>query len=66
VPENETRALSLSVQDALKMVVSGGMINPGDSQRMKPDTELTRVILRETSKAALNAAPGPTSNVQNG
>jgi len=36
VPEDETRELTLSVQDALKLVVSGGMIGAGESHRRKP------------------------------
>ena len=39
VPEEETRELSLSVQDALKLVVSGGMIGAGESHRRKPVTD---------------------------
>jgi uncharacterized membrane protein len=33
IPEDETHELSLSVQDALKLVVSGGMIGAGDTLR---------------------------------
>ena len=29
VAESETMELDMSVQDALKMVVSGGVVNPG-------------------------------------
>jgi uncharacterized membrane protein len=51
VPESETRELNVSVQDALKMVVSGGMLNPGESHRHKKDGEVTRVMRRETNAA---------------
>lgn len=35
VPAAETMELSMSVQDALRMVVSGGMIAPGESSKFK-------------------------------
>lgn len=38
VPEEETRELNLTVQDALKLVVSGGMIGAGESHRRKSVT----------------------------
>ncbi|HYF50192.1 MAG TPA: DUF502 domain-containing protein [Planctomycetota bacterium] len=52
VPEEETRELTLSVQDALKLVVSGGMIGAGESHRFRPVTGETipvRVPERETN-----------------
>jgi uncharacterized membrane protein len=48
VPENETLKLEMSVQDALKLVVSGGIINPGDSHRIRPESEVTKIVRRET------------------
>lgn len=35
VPASETMELDMSVQDALRMVVSGGMIAPGESSKLK-------------------------------
>jgi uncharacterized membrane protein len=51
VPEEETIPLDMPVQDAIKLVVSGGIINPGESQRHKKAAELTQVIRKATSKA---------------
>jgi|GEM_PF-1083366 len=56
VPENETLDLKMSVADALKMVVSGGVLNPAESQRVKDESEVTQVIRRET-EIALSSAP---------
>ncbi len=47
VPEEETQPLSLSVQDALKLVVSGGMIGAGESHRRK-QVEVARVVKIES------------------
>lgn len=59
VPDHETVALKLTVQEALKMVVSGGMINPGESQRMpQPELKLTP---RRDSKALKAAPESPSS-----
>ncbi len=40
VREAETMELDMSVQDALKMVVSGGMLAPTDSDEVRPGTAL--------------------------
>jgi uncharacterized membrane protein len=48
VPENETRSLDMSVQDALKLVVSGGIINPGESRRAANESQLTQAVRRKT------------------
>ena len=48
VPENETITLDIPVKAALKLVISGGVISPGDSHRGKPESDLER-ILRESS-----------------
>ena len=58
VPEDETRTLDMPVQDALKLVISGGIISPGESQKHKAQVELQR-RLRETKpidKPAANAS----------
>jgi len=47
VPEDETIKLDMSVQDALKVVVSGGIISPGDSHRGRPESEVTKIVKRE-------------------
>ncbi|MCY3021547.1 MAG: DUF502 domain-containing protein [Planctomycetota bacterium] len=57
VPEDETVRLGMSVQDALKLVVSGGMLGPGDSHRTQPESEITRIVKRQTmSKLHLKAS----------
>ncbi|HEY3319143.1 MAG TPA: DUF502 domain-containing protein [Planctomycetota bacterium] len=61
VPESETAALDMTVQDALKLVVSGGMINPGDSHRAKPANEITQIIQKRLSEAAESNAGSTTS-----
>ena len=33
LPEEETVPLDMPVQDAIKLVISGGIINPGESHR---------------------------------
>jgi uncharacterized membrane protein len=53
VAEKDTIPLEMSVQDALKMVVSGGILNPGESTRVKPETGITRIMVRE-SESKLN------------
>jgi uncharacterized membrane protein len=50
VPEDETRELTLSVQDALKLVVSGGMIGAGESHRRK-QVAVTPVRIPEPPKS---------------
>ena len=42
VPAEETMPLEMSVQDALKLVISGGIINPGESQRVPAESEVTQ------------------------
>ncbi|HYG75877.1 MAG TPA: DUF502 domain-containing protein [Planctomycetota bacterium] len=44
VPEAETLELNMPVQEALKLVVSGGMIGPNESKRVRQQTEVTRTI----------------------
>jgi uncharacterized membrane protein len=44
VPENETIELDIPVQDALKLVVSGGMLDSKDSGRTRQQSKLTQVI----------------------
>lgn len=51
VPEEETIPLDMSVQDAIKLVVSGGILNPGESQRQKKHNDITQIIRKATSKA---------------
>ena len=58
VPDSDTMALNLTVQEALKMVVSGGILNPGESHRLKPETGITRVIVRETESKLNLKNPG--------
>ncbi len=50
VPESETLPLDMPVQDALKLVISGGMISPHESHRQKPHSEITKVVLRQTNR----------------
>lgn len=50
VPKDETRALDMPVQDALKLVVSGGIINPRESQRAPKESQVTKVIRREVDE----------------
>jgi len=47
VPEEETRPLDMSVQDALKLVVSGGIINPGESRRAPNESQVSKIVRRE-------------------
>lgn len=71
VPTSETMELNMSVQDALKMVVSGGMIAPGESSKMKKvekrslEEELAKVpkIGGEKDVAALPKLPGSDSRL---
>jgi uncharacterized membrane protein len=49
VPEDETLELDMSVQDALKLVVSGGMISPHESHRQRAQSEMTKAVLRQTN-----------------
>jgi len=58
VPEEETLALDMTVPDALKLVVSGGMISPHESHRSRPQSEITKAVLRQTSQAALKPESG--------
>ena len=51
VPEEETIPLDMPVQDALKLVVSGGILNPGESQRNRKSNDITQIIRKATSKA---------------
>jgi uncharacterized membrane protein len=48
VPDTEVVKLEMPVADALKLVVSGGIISPGDSHRIKSESEITRIIRRQT------------------
>jgi uncharacterized membrane protein len=58
VPEDETRPLKMPVQDALALVVSGGIINPGDSHRARTESKLTRIVRRRTiGKLSLGPEP---------
>ena len=50
VPESETIPLEMSVQDAMKLVVSGGVIAPGASGLHKAQGSLTRIMVKETIK----------------
>ena len=50
VAEDDTIALDMPVQDALKLVISGGIIAPGESQKHKPQLDLNH-LLRERRKA---------------
>jgi uncharacterized membrane protein len=65
VPEGETVPLNMTVQDALKLVVSGGIIGPGESRRhaAQPQQALggvTRIMVRESGK--LNLTPPADSD----
>lgn len=51
VPENETLPLDMSVQDALKLVISGGMLSPAESHRSRPQSEITKIVLRQSGKS---------------
>ena len=51
IPESETIPLEISVQDAMKLVVSGGVIAPGVSGQHKAQGSLTRIMVRETDKS---------------
>jgi len=44
VPESETIELDIPVQDALKLVVSGGMLDSKESTRSRQPSKLTQVI----------------------
>lgn len=44
VPESETIELDIPVQDALKLVVSGGILDSKDSHRSRQPSKLTQVI----------------------
>lgn len=59
VPETETLELDMSVQDALKLVVSGGMLSPGESHRLTQKGELTKAVKRGTDRGLeVSAKPG--------
>lgn len=58
VPEKDTLTLQMSVQDALKLVVSGGMLGPGESNRVKAETGITRIMVRETESKLNLKNPG--------
>ena len=49
VPEEETIPLDMPVQDAVKLVISGGIINPGESQRQRKHAELTQIMTKVTA-----------------
>ena len=51
VPEEETLPLDMPVQDALKLVISGGMLSPTESHRQRPHSEITKVVLRKSGQA---------------
>ena len=55
VPEEETIALDMPVQDAVKLVISGGIINPGESQRQKKQAEITQIIAKATAARTADA-----------
>jgi uncharacterized membrane protein len=58
VPEGETVPLSMTVQEALKLVVSGGIIAPGESRRLEaqaPVGGVTRIMARESGKLGLRS-----------
>lgn len=57
VPENETVKLDMPVKQALKLVISGGIISPGESRRTQPESELDRIV-RESAKLNLKAPVG--------
>jgi uncharacterized membrane protein len=60
VPEGDTMPLNMSVQDALKLVVSGGMIGPGESRRHQAPPQpggVTRIMIRESGKLNLSTPP---------
>jgi uncharacterized membrane protein len=48
VPEEETIPLDMPVQDAVKLVISGGIINPGESQRQRKHAEITQIMTKAT------------------
>jgi uncharacterized membrane protein len=45
VPEAETVPLNMAVQDAVRLVVSGGFIGPGESQKMSKAGKFTRIAI---------------------
>jgi uncharacterized membrane protein len=47
VPESETRPLDMPVPDALKLVVSGGIINPGESRRAPQESQVSKAVRKE-------------------
>ena len=49
VPEEETIPLDMHVQDAVKLVISGGIINPAESQRQKKHAEITQIMTKVTA-----------------
>lgn len=56
VPKDDTIQLDMSVQDALRLVVSGGMVGPSESQKSKlPQGAVTRVIGREIDQLGLGS-----------
>ncbi|MGD0088933.1 MAG: DUF502 domain-containing protein [Planctomycetota bacterium] len=58
VPVEETRPLNMPVQDALALVVSGGIINPGDSRRTRHESKLTKIV-RQKTIVKLSLDPDP-------
>jgi len=50
IPEEETIPLEMSVQDAIKLVISGGIINPGESQRKVKPAPLTQIMTNAAVK----------------
>lgn len=66
VPEAETVKLQMSVQDALKLVISGGIINPGDSHRVRQESEVTKIVRREVAEKLKLGASRDTAESQEG
>jgi uncharacterized membrane protein len=44
IPEDETVPLDMPVQDAIKLVISGGIINPGESQRKQKPAPIAQIM----------------------
>jgi len=67
VPVAETMELDMSIQDALRMVVSGGMIAPGESSKLKASKkeQLTRALEEVPPLKGESAAPLPGSTDPN-
>jgi len=61
VPENETITLDIPVKEALKLVISGGAINPGDSHGRLQKVALDELIRKGKSPGSTSVDSGVIS-----